>query len=78
MMEDEQRGVQLSFNEPQGGQIGSKSNVPSLGCLFELVQGLAQATYQVRVSRVGETRGLAAEDCLRESAMEEWIFTSSC
>jgi hypothetical protein len=36
--------------------------------------GLAQVTDQVRVSRVGEARGLAAEDCLRESAMEEGIF----
>jgi hypothetical protein len=26
------------------------------------------------VSRVGETRGLAAEDCLEESAVEEGIF----
>jgi hypothetical protein len=31
-------------------------------------------TDQVRVSRVGETHGLATEDCLRESAMEEGIF----
>jgi hypothetical protein len=33
-----------------------------------------QATDQVRVSRVGEARGLAAEDCLGESAIEEDIF----
>jgi hypothetical protein len=33
-----------------------------------------QATNQVRVSRVGEARGLAVEDCLRESTMEEDIF----
>jgi hypothetical protein len=33
-----------------------------------------QATDQVRVSRVGEARELAAEDYLRESAMEEDIF----
>jgi hypothetical protein len=33
-----------------------------------------QATNQVRVSRVGEAHGLAAEDCLRESAIEEGIF----
>jgi hypothetical protein len=33
-----------------------------------------QATDQVRVSRVGEADGLAAEDCLRESAMKEGIF----
>jgi hypothetical protein len=33
-----------------------------------------QATDQVRVSRVGEACGLAAEDCLRESVMEEGIF----
>jgi hypothetical protein len=38
----------------QGGQIGSKPTVPSLGCLLEPVQGLAQATDQVRVSRVGK------------------------
>jgi hypothetical protein len=31
-------------------------------------------TNQVRVSRVGEARGLAAEDCLRESVVEEDIF----
>jgi hypothetical protein len=31
-------------------------------------------TDQVRVSRVDEARGLAAEDCLRESAVEEGIF----
>jgi hypothetical protein len=31
-------------------------------------------TDQVRVSRVGEARGLAAEDCLEEHAMEEGIF----
>jgi hypothetical protein len=31
-------------------------------------------TDQVRVSRVGEARGLAVEDCLGESAMEEDIF----
>jgi hypothetical protein len=31
-------------------------------------------TDQVRVSRAGEARGLAAEDCLGESAMEEDIF----
>jgi hypothetical protein len=73
-MEDEQRGVRLGFNEPQGGQIGSKLIVPSLGCLLEPIQGLAQATDQVRVSRVGEARGLAAEDCLEDSAMEEDIF----
>jgi hypothetical protein len=72
--EDEQRVVLLGFNEPQGDQIGSKSTVPSPGCLLEPVQGLAQATEQVRVSRVGEARGLTAEDCLGESAMEEGIF----
>jgi hypothetical protein len=31
-------------------------------------------TDQVRVSRVGEARGLAAEDCLGESAVEEGIL----
>jgi hypothetical protein len=31
-------------------------------------------TNQVRVSKVGEARGLAAEDCLGESAVEEGIF----
>jgi hypothetical protein len=31
-------------------------------------------TNQIRVSRVGEARGLAVEDCLRESAMDEGIF----
>jgi hypothetical protein len=74
-MEDEHRCVRLGFNEPQGGQIGSKPNVPSPGCLLEPVQGLAQAIDQVRVSRVGEARGLAAEDCLGESAVEEVIFS---
>jgi hypothetical protein len=39
-MEDEQRDVQLGFNEPQGGQIGSKPTVPSPGCPLEPVQGL--------------------------------------
>jgi hypothetical protein len=58
----------------QGGQIGSKPTVPSPGCLLEPVQGLAQATDQVRVSRVGKARGLAVEDCLGESAVEECIF----
>jgi hypothetical protein len=72
--EDEQRGVRLGFNEPKGGQIGSKPIVPSLGCLLEPVQGLAQATDQVRVSKVGEACGLAAEDCLGESVGEEGIF----
>jgi hypothetical protein len=33
-----------------------------------------QATDQVRVSRVGEARGLTAEDCLGESVVEEDIF----
>jgi hypothetical protein len=33
-----------------------------------------QATDQVRMSRVGEARGLAAEDRLRESIVEEGIF----
>jgi hypothetical protein len=33
-----------------------------------------QATNQVRVSRVGEARGLAVEDCLGESVVEEDIF----
>jgi hypothetical protein len=33
-----------------------------------------QVTNQVRVSRVDEVRGLAGEDCLRESAVEEGIF----
>jgi hypothetical protein len=73
-MEDEQRGVRLGFNEPHGGQIGSKPTVSSPGCLIEPVQGLVQATYQVKVSSVGEARGLAAEDCLGESAVEEGIF----
>jgi hypothetical protein len=54
--------------------MGSKPTVTSPGCLLELVQGLMQATDQVRVSRVGEAHGLAAEDCLRESAVEEDIF----
>jgi hypothetical protein len=62
-MEDELRGVRLGFNGPQGGQIGSKPTVPSLECLLEPVQGLAQ------VSRVGEARGLATEDYLGESAV---------
>jgi hypothetical protein len=31
-------------------------------------------TYQVRVSRVSEAHGLVAEDCLKESAVEEGIF----
>jgi hypothetical protein len=31
-------------------------------------------TYQVRVSRVSEAHGLAAEDCLKESAVKEGIF----
>jgi hypothetical protein len=43
-------------------------------CLLKPVQGLVQATDQVRVSRVGEAFGLAAEDCLGESAVEEGIF----
>jgi hypothetical protein len=73
-MEDEQRDVRLGFNEPQGGQIGSKPVVPSLGCLLEPVQGLVQATDQVRMSRVDEAHGLAAEDRLGESPMEEDIF----
>jgi hypothetical protein len=73
-MEDEQRGVRLGFNEPQGGQIGSKPTVSSPGCLLEPVQALVQATDQVRVSRVSEARGLTAEDCLGESAVEEGIF----
>jgi hypothetical protein len=73
-MEDEQRGIRLGFNEPQGGQIGSKLTEPSLGCLLEPVQGLVQATDHARLSRVGEARGLAAEDCLRESIVEEDIF----
>jgi hypothetical protein len=54
--------------------VRCKPTVPSPGCLLEPVQGLAQATDQVRVSRVGEARGLAAEDCLGESAVEEGIF----
>jgi hypothetical protein len=33
-----------------------------------------QATDQVRVSRVGEAHGLAAKDCLGESAVKEGIF----
>jgi hypothetical protein len=73
-MKDKQRGIRLGFNEPQGGQIGSKLTVPSPGCLLDPIQGLAQATDQVRVSRVGETRGLAAEDCLGESVVEEGIL----
>jgi hypothetical protein len=72
--EDEQRGVRLSFNEPQGDQIGSKPTVPSPECLLEPIQGLAQATDQIGASRVGETCGLAAEDCLGESAVEEGIL----
>jgi hypothetical protein len=48
--------------------------VPSSGCLLEPVQGLVQATDQVRVSRVGKARGLATEDCLGVSAMEEGIL----
>jgi hypothetical protein len=60
--------------EPQGGQKGSKLTVPSPGCLLEPVQGRVQAIDQVRMSRVGEACGLAAEDHLRESAMEEGIF----
>jgi hypothetical protein len=43
-MEDEQRGVRLGFKEPQGGQIGSKSTVPSPRRLLEPIQGLAQVT----------------------------------
>jgi hypothetical protein len=74
MTEDEQRGVRLGFNEPQGGQIGTKLTVPSPGCLLEPIQGLVQATYQVRVSRVNEARGLAAENYLGESVIEEDIF----
>jgi hypothetical protein len=31
-------------------------------------------TDQVRVSKIDETRGMAAEDCLGESAVEEDIF----
>jgi hypothetical protein len=54
-MEDEQLGVRLGFNELQGRQIGSKPSVSSPGCLLEPVQGLVQATNQVRVSKVGET-----------------------
>jgi hypothetical protein len=42
MTEDEQRDVRLGFNEPQGGQIGSKPTVSSPGCLLELIQGLVQ------------------------------------
>jgi hypothetical protein len=64
--EDEQRGVRLGFNEPQGGQIDSKPTVPSPGCLLEPIQGLVQVTDQVRVSRVDKARGLAIEDCLGE------------
>jgi hypothetical protein len=73
-MEDEQRGIRLGFNEPQGGQIGNKPTVPISGCLLEPVQGLVQVTDQVRVSRVAEARGPAAKDYLRESVMEEDIF----
>jgi hypothetical protein len=73
-MEDKQRGVRPGFNEHKGGQIGSKSNVSSPGYLLEPVQGLMQATDQVRVSMVGEACGVAAENCLGESVMEEGIF----
>jgi hypothetical protein len=38
------------------------------------IQGLVQATDQVRVSRIGETRGLAAKDSFRESVVEEGIL----
>jgi hypothetical protein len=76
-MKDEERGVRLGFKEPQGGQKGSNPTVPSRGCLLEPVQGLVQVTDQVRVSRVGEARGLAAEDRLRESAVEEGLKVSS-
>jgi hypothetical protein len=72
--EDEQRGVRLGFNEPQGGQIGSKSIVPIPGYLLEPIQGLVQMIDQVRVSRVGKARGLAPENCLRESVVEEGIL----
>jgi hypothetical protein len=71
VIKDEQRGVRLGFNEPQGGQIGSKLTVPSLGCLVEPAHGLALVTDQVRVSRVGKAYGLAVEDCLRVSVVEE-------
>jgi hypothetical protein len=33
-----------------------------------------QATYQVKMSRVGKAYGLVAEDCLKESLVEEDIF----
>jgi hypothetical protein len=45
-----------------------------MGCQIEPVQGLVQVIDQVRVSRVGEARGLAAEDHLGESVVEEDIF----
>jgi hypothetical protein len=63
-MEDEQRGVRLGFKEPQGGQKGSKLTVSSPRCLLEPIQGLVQATDQVRVSRVSKAHLLAAEDHL--------------
>jgi hypothetical protein len=44
------------------------------GCLLQPVQELVQATDQVRMSRVDEARGLAAEDRLGESVVKESIF----
>jgi hypothetical protein len=64
----------LASRNPRVVKKGSKPTVPSRGCLLEPVQGLVQATDQVRVSKVDEAHGLAAEDRLGESVVEEDIF----
>jgi hypothetical protein len=71
---DEQGRVRLGLNEADGGQVRGEATVPSPWRLLEAVQGPVQPADQIRTVSVDEAGGLAAVDCLRQSAVEEGIL----
>jgi hypothetical protein len=71
---EDERGIRLGFNKPQGEQVPGKPVVPCSGRLLQSVQGFVQATDQVRVSWIREPCGLTAKNSLAEGAVEEGVL----
>jgi hypothetical protein len=76
-VEDEQGGVGLGLNKSQSDELRGEPVVPSLRCLLQPVERLVEVANPVRLRGINKPHRLAVVDCLRESTMQEHVFTSS-
>lgn len=55
-MKNEERGIILGTGKSERAKKGSKKSVPSVGSLFEIVEGAVQMTYMSWTRLVNEAR----------------------